>query len=103
MPRSSAIVHLRPERALDADRDAAAIVVLTRPRGYCGVPRDQVSLDGQSPAPGIPPGVAGVATSTLKLAQAAPRAVVGSFNDERIVGRTWPLADNALTSLELTY
>ncbi|HWH84342.1 MAG TPA: alpha/beta fold hydrolase [Burkholderiaceae bacterium] len=102
-PRSSAIVHLRAERLLEADRDAAAVVLLTRPRGYFGVPRDQISLDGQSPAPGIPPGVAGVAASKLKLADGAGRAVVGAFNDERLVGRAWPAASNEVTYLELTY
>ena len=35
-PRSSKWVHLRAERLADADRDAAAVVTLTRPRGYFG-------------------------------------------------------------------
>jgi triacylglycerol lipase len=102
-PRSSAIVNLRAEKILETDRDAAAIVTLTRPRGYFGVPRDQISLDGQSPPPGVPPGVAGVASSKLKLPDAAGRTVVGVFNDERIVGRTWPVANNEFSVLELTY
>ena len=100
--RSSAVVQLRPERLPEAERNAAAVVVLARPRGYFGVPRDQISLDGISPAPGIPSGVPGVAASRLKLAEGAGRAVVGTFNDERIVGRAWPAADNAVTYLELT-
>jgi triacylglycerol lipase len=102
-PRSSAIVNLRAEKILVADQDAAAIVVMTRPSGYFGVPRDQISLDGQSPPPGVPRGVAGVASSKLKLPDAAGRAVVGLFNDERIVGRTWPVANNELSYLELMY
>ena len=101
-PRSSRIVDLRAEKLLDADRDAAAIVVLTRPRGYIGVPRDQASLDGQSPPPGVPPGVAGVASSRLRLPDGVGRAVVGVFNDERVVGRAWPTANNELTYLEMT-
>jgi hypothetical protein len=102
-PRSSSIVDLRAEKILDADKDAAAIVVLTRPRGYLGVPGDPISLDGKSPPPGIPPGVPTVALSKLKLADGANRAVVGSFNDERIVGRVWPVANNELSYLEMTY
>ena len=101
-PRSSSIVGLRPERLADADRDARALVILNRPRGYFGVPRDRIALDGVSPPAGIPSGVAGVATARLKLADAAPRAVVGEFNGERIVGRTWPVADNHVVVLELT-
>jgi triacylglycerol lipase len=101
-PRSSQIVSLRPERFVEAERDAKAIVVLTRPRGYFGLPRDRIVLDGTSPPAGIPTGVAGVATARLKLADATNRAVAGEFNGERIVGRTWPAVDSQVTVLELT-
>ena len=100
-PRSSNIVGLRAEHIAEADKAAAAVVTLTRPRGYFGVPRDQISLDGQSPPPGVPSGTAGVASSKLRLTDAPGRAVVGEFNGERIVGRSWPLAGNHLTLLEL--
>ena len=103
--RSSNIVHLRPERLADADRSAGAVVTFVRPRGYFGLPRDQIVFDNQSPAPGIPSGVAGVATSKLTLANAAARTVVGDYKSgviaERVVGRIWPAADNQLTTLEL--
>jgi len=102
-PRSSTIVNLRAEKLLDADKDAAAVVFLTRPRGYFGVPRDQIGLDGKSPPAGIPSGVAGVASAKLKLSDGVGRAVVGTFNDERLVGRTWPAANNELSYLELMY
>ncbi len=102
-PRSSSVVSLRPERFVDAERDAGAIVVLTRPRGYFGIPRDRISLDGTSPPAGIPSGVAGVAAARLKLADASARAVAGEFNGERIVGRTWPAAEQHAVVLELTY
>jgi len=101
-PRSSRIVSLRAERLGDADRGAAAVVAMTRPRGYFGVPRDRIVLDGTSPPAGIPPGVAGVSETRLRVADANPRAVVGEFNDERIVGRTWPAAANHVVVLELT-
>jgi hypothetical protein len=102
-PRSSSVVSLHPERLADADRDAQSLVTLTRPRGYFGVPRDRITLDGTSPPAGIPSGVAGVSSARVKVADASPRAIVGEFNDERIVGRVWPAADNQVTVLELTY
>jgi pimeloyl-ACP methyl ester carboxylesterase len=102
-PRSSDIVNLRAQRIAEADKAARAIVVLSRPRGYFGVPRDHITLDGKSPPAGIPNGVAGVSTSKLLLDDATPRAVVGEFNGERIVARTWPAAENHLVTLELTY
>jgi len=101
-PRSSSIVSLHPERLADADRDATSLVTLSRPRGYFGVPRDRIALDGTSPPADIPRGVAGVSTARLKPADPGPRSIVGEFNDERIVGRTWPVADNHVVVLELT-
>ena len=102
--RSSDIVNLRPERLADADKGAAAVVSFTRPRAYFGLPRDTIVLDGQ-PAPGIPPGVAGVASSKIKPAGATGRTVVGEFKSgviqERVAGLTWPAAENHLTVLEL--
>ncbi len=102
-PRSSDIVHFRAERLAEADKSAGAVVSLSRPRGYFGLPRDRILLDGQDPAPGIPRGVAGVAVSKLKLPAGPPRAVAGQFNDERLVGRSWPAAENHLVLLELQY
>ncbi len=101
--RSSSVVNLRAERLLDADKSAAAVVTLTRPRGYFGVPRDRTALDGKSPPAGIPPGTAGVSAAKVKLVDAPGRSVVGEFNGERIAGIAWPAADNAVTLLELSY
>ena len=50
----------------------------------------------------VPGGVAGVSTARLKLADPSARAIVGEFNGERIVGRTWPVAENHVVVLELT-
>ena len=102
-PRSSDFVHFRAERLAEADQGAGAVISLSRPRGYFGLPRDHIVLDGQDPAPGIPRGVAGVAVSKVKLPAAPQRAVVGQFNGERIVGRNWPAAENHLVLLELQY
>lgn len=101
-PRASEVVNLRVEKVLEADRDAAAIVIMTRPRGYFGLPRDAIAFDGNTP-PGVPQGVAGIASSKLRLADGAGRPVVGVFNDERVVGRTWPVANNEISYLEFHY
>lgn len=103
--RSADTVNLRPDRAIaEADKDAAALVSFTRPRAYFGLPRDTVLLDGQA-ATGIPPGVAGVAVSKLKLKDAATRPVVAEFRSgvisERIVGQVWPAKEGRVTVLEL--
>ena len=104
-PRSSSVVNLRAERLAPADAKAGAVVSFTRPRGYFGVPRDRIVLDGISPAPGIPTGVAGVAASKRVLSESAERAIVGEYRSgaisERIVGRIWPATENHLTTLEL--
>ena len=102
--RSSNIVHFKPERLADADKAAAAVLSFTRPRGYFGLPRDTLLLDGQ-PAPGIPPGVAGVAVSKLLLKDGAGRTLVGDYRsgeiNERIAAIAWPAKDNHLTVLEI--
>jgi triacylglycerol lipase len=103
-PRSSAVVHLRTERLVAAERSVEAVVVFTRPRGYFGLPRDRVVLDGADPAPGIPPGVAGVSVSRRAVA-GLDRPVLARFESEgraeQIVGRTWPAAEGRITVIEL--
>ena len=100
-PRSSALVNLRPERVPEADRAAPSLAILNRPRGYFDPNRDRMAFDGQNPPPGAVPG-AGVASSRIRPA-GPPRMVVGEFNGERVVGRTWPLSENRVSVLELTY
>jgi len=97
--RSSDLIHFRPARVADADRDAKSVITMTRPRGYFGAGRDLMSLDGKPP-PGIPPGVPGVSASKLKLDEPAMRSVVAVFNRERIVVRSWPLGENRLVFAE---
>ncbi len=99
--RSSDIVTMRPERIPDADKNAPALVVMNRPRGYLDPGRDKMAFDGQNPPPGAVLG-AGVSSSRIKPA-GLPRAVVAEFNGERVVGRSWPLAENHVSVLELTY
>lgn len=101
-PRSSDIVHMKPERMAEADRAAQSLVIFVRPRGYFDPQRDRMGLDGQSLLPGVPPG-AGVASSRLRLNDKSQRTVAGQFHGETVVGLTWPLAQGRITVLELTY
>jgi hypothetical protein len=103
-PRSSDIVHLRAARPLGpADAPAGAVVLLSRPRGYFGLPRDVVLLDGKEPTD-VKPGVPTDSVTTLRLPAAdIGRNVVGLFNEERIVARAWPTSENRIAVAELTY
>ena len=103
-PRSSRIVQpARRARSPTPTATRRRVVTLTRPRGYFGVPRDRIEPRRQEPAAGHPARrrrrrrAAG-----SRLAERGARAVVGEFNDERIVGRAWPVADNHVVVLELT-
>ena len=98
------MVHLRAARPLtEADRAAGGGVgLMARPRGHFGVPRDVVLLDGRVPAD-VPRGIARVAVATLRLPAAElGRPVAALFNEERVVGRAWPVAENRIAVAELT-
>ena len=103
-PRSSDIVHLRAARPLaPAEVGAGCIVLMSRPRGYFGLPRDVVLFDGKEPAD-VKAGVPTDSVSTLRLSAAdAGRPVVALFNQERIVARAWPASENRIAIAELTY
>ena len=102
--RSSDIVHLRAARPLTpADAGAGVIVLMSRPRGYFGLPRDVVLFDGKEPVD-VKPGVPTDSLSTLRLSAAeAGRPVTALFNQERIVARAWPASENRIAVAELTY
>ncbi len=100
-PRSSSVVNMRPERVPAADRNAPALAIMNRPRGYFDPLRDRMAFDGQSPPPGAVNG-AGVSASRIKPT-GLPRTLVAEFNGEKVVGRSWPLADGHVSVLELTY
>jgi pimeloyl-ACP methyl ester carboxylesterase len=103
-PRSSDVVHLRAARPLGpADAGAGAVVVMSRPRGYFGLPRDVVLIDGKEPAD-VKSGVPTDSAATLRLAaEEVGRAVPTMFNTERIVVRAWPASENRIAVAELTY
>jgi hypothetical protein len=104
-PRSSDVVHLRPARPLTAAerQSGGGVVLFTRPRGYFGIPRDVVLLDGRQP-PELRPGVAIAATATARPPAAElGRPVPAVFNEERIVARAWPAAENRISVAELIW
>lgn len=103
-PRSSNVVHLRAAHPLaPAEPSAGAVVLMSRPRGYFGVPRDIVLLDGKEPTD-VKSGVPTDSVTTLRLPAAETgRNVVGLFNEERIVARAWPASENRIAVIELTH
>src|SRR3954462_4791525 len=103
-PRSSDVVHLRAARPLGpADAGAGAVVLMSRPRGYFGLSRDVVLIDGKEPAD-VKSGVPTDSTTTLRLAaEEVGRPVITMFNTERIVARAWPASEYRIAVAELTY
>ncbi|WNV07591.1 hydrolase [Tardiphaga sp. 709] len=101
--RSSDVVHLRAGRALGpADTTAGAVVSMSRVRGYFGLPRDVVLLDGKEPTD-VKAGVPTDSLSTIRLPVTdIGRPVAALFNQERIVVRAWPASENRITVAEFT-
>ncbi|WP_316213985.1 hydrolase [Bradyrhizobium sp. SZCCHNR2032] len=102
-PRSSDVVHLRAARPIGpADAGAGAIIIMSRPRGYFGLPRDIVLLDGKEPTD-VQKGVPTDAATTLRLpAGEAGRTIIGEFNEQRIAARLWPVSEGRIAVIELT-
>jgi len=98
-PRGSEVIHLRPAIFAKDDAGTAAVVVMTRPRGYFGHGRDVFTLDGAVPG-GVNEGVPGVSVGRLRLPEATTRSVAARFNDETVVTRTWPRADGHISIAE---
>jgi len=100
--RGSRYVDLRPELLAKDDKDAGAVVYMVRPRGYFGVGRDRIALDGALP-PMIAPGVPSVPVGKIALSAGPPRTVVATFDDESIPVRTWSIRDNQVSVAEFTW
>jgi pimeloyl-ACP methyl ester carboxylesterase len=100
-PRSFDKLDLRSAAPAKDDAGAAAVVRMDRPRGYFGLPRDIVLLDGKEPSD-IPHGVPDVWHTYLRLPAFEDRPIIGEFNEDRIVARAWPAKDGHITIIELT-
>jgi pimeloyl-ACP methyl ester carboxylesterase len=101
LPRGSRYLNIRLQPASPADAAALGVVYMSRPRGYFGLGRDTILLNG-APAPGIPAGVPSVSTTRL-AADPNGGPVRGVFNQEAITARVWPMRDNHVSVIELTY
>ena len=101
-PRGSEVIHLRPAMLLKEDAGAAALVLMTRPRGYFGHGRDVFTLDGAVPG-GISEGVPAASLARVRVPDVTPRSVTARFNDETIVMRTWPMAEGHVSIAEFHY
>ena len=98
-------MHLRAARPLGpADAGAGAVVLMSRPRGYFGLPRDVVLFDGKEPAdvkPGVPTDC-GQHACGFRPRRSGVRSSRCSI-EERIVARAWPASENRIAVAELTY
>ncbi|MEO7760953.1 MAG: hydrolase, partial [Casimicrobiaceae bacterium] len=104
-PRSSTIVHLRPQPpgSLSADdKSAGSVVMISRPRGYFGVGRDVFQIDGKTPD-GVPAGVPGTSVAKVRFPAAPLRAIVTRFNDESITVLNWPASEGRIVVAEFHY
>lgn len=103
-PRSSAVVNLRPPAApTETERAAGCLVRLTRPRGYFSWPRDVVLIDDQEVAEKRE-GIASIAAARRNLPAArAGSPVYALYNEEKLVGRAVPLAENRIAVMELSW
>ena len=89
-------------KTVEGKGEAAAVVTMNRPRGYFGLPRDVILIDGKTPD-GVPPGVPAAWRLPARFAALEDRAIVCEFYQERIVARPWPLKDRHISIAELTY
>ncbi len=83
-------------------KNAGAIVLLTRPRGYFGLGRDIFTIDGRVPD-GINAGVPGTSVAVMTFPAAPQKSVPASLNDEHLTVRTFPAADNQVVYAEFHY
>jgi len=97
-PRSSDIVDLRAMRIPATHANADSVVILWRPRGYLDAARHML-LDG-APPPNVPEG-AGISFSTV-TPTGQQRTIRAEFENERLVGQTWPAKEGHLVYLEIT-
>ena len=82
-PRSSRYIHFRLDPLKDEHKEAGAIVILSRPRGYIGHGRDTFLIEGEVPE-GVNKGVAGTASATKIYPPGTSRSVKVVLNEEAV-------------------
>lgn len=102
--RSTTVLNLRPPAPLtEAERGAASVMRMTRPRGYFSWPRDVVLLDDKEIAEKRD-GVASIASASMTFpASRIGEATWANYNEEKLNGRILPLAENRIGIMELTW
>ncbi|HZB92359.1 MAG TPA: hydrolase [Stellaceae bacterium] len=100
--RSSRYVDLTPQLLAKDDRAAGAVVYISRPRGYFGLGRDRILLDGKTP-PEIAAGVPGISLAKADFPGEPQQTVMAVLNREPIAVRTWPMKDDQVTVAEFTW
>jgi len=99
-PRSSSFVNLRLYPLEGDALKAKTSIGMMRPRGYYGARQDKIQFNGKTASGLIDNDVPAnwkVFSNSDEVA-----SVTGSFNGEKITGRTWPAKGHAAW-LELTY
>ena len=88
-PRSSRYIHFRLDPLANEHKEAGAIIILSRPRGYLGHGRDTFLIDGEVPA-GVNEGVPGTASATKIYSPGTSRAVKVVLNQETVTVKIYP-------------
>jgi len=100
LPRSSSFVNLRLYPLEGDALKAKTSLGMMRPRGYYGARQDKIEFNGKT-AKGLIDNDVPANWKVFSNADVA-QSVTGSFNGEKITGRTWPTKGHAAW-LELTY
>jgi pimeloyl-ACP methyl ester carboxylesterase len=82
-PRSSRYIHFRLDPLKDEHKEAGALVILSRPRGYIGHGRDTFLIEGEVPE-GVNKGVAGTASASKIYPAGTSRTVKVVLNEEAL-------------------
>jgi hypothetical protein len=88
-PRSSSYIRFRLDPLKDAHKEAGAVVILSRPRGYLGHGRDTFLIEGTVPE-GVNKGVAGTASATKIYPLGTSNAVKVVLNEEAVTVKINP-------------
>jgi len=81
--KDSRYIHFRLDPLADEHKEAGAVVILSRPRGYLEHGRDTFLIEGEVPA-GVNEGVAGTASATKIYPPGTSKAVKVVLNEEAV-------------------
>ncbi len=98
-PRGSDYVHLRPWLPSANDPTEGSLLIVSRPRGFFDIGRDQIEIGNQ-----VVQGEADIPHESILRATgpATPQSIPVLYNGERITARTWPIAERRVAVVELS-